>query len=230
MVAGVAQVNQVPTDFVGDMGYTPATASGTLLHPFGGCSSPGEVGPDRFSEACQIHDLGYDVLRYAEIEGERFSAKTRFKIDWAFYGDMLKTCETATCSLTATAYFSVVSANSVRQGYKTPHAEPTTPWMALAVAIFGLGAAGGLPAVKAKIDSDASGVRGASRRWRSPLGVKRKKCDPTQREPGSGPTTHIAEPGRIGRIVSPDSWRWLTKPRLRLRLDHARRYQILSFR
>jgi len=144
MVAGDAQAHQVPTGFVDDMGYTPQPASGTLLNPSGGCSTPGEVGPGGFSEACQIHDLGYDVLRYAEIEGERFSAAARLKIDWAFYGDMLKTCETATCRLTATAYFTGVSANSIRQGYKTPHAEPTTPWVALALAVFGMGAAGSL--------------------------------------------------------------------------------------
>lgn len=152
IVDGNARADQVPTDFATDMGYTPTPTSGTLVNASGGCSTPGGVGPDRFSEACQIHDLGYDVLRYAEIEGSRLSAAARFKIDWAFYGDMLDDCETATCRLTATAYFAGVGANSIRQGYKAPHAEPTTPWMALAVAVVGLGAASGLPAVKENVE------------------------------------------------------------------------------
>jgi hypothetical protein len=168
IVAGEAHLDQVPVDFVGEMGYTPIPASGTLLNPFGGCSTPGEAGPDRFSEACQIHDLGYDLLRYAEMEGVRLGAKARLELDWKFYLDMLKTCETPTCSLTATAYYGGVSANSIRQGYKTPHAEPTTPWMALAASVFGLSIAGGLPAMKARIETETPHSRGTHFRRFSP--------------------------------------------------------------
>jgi len=152
IVAGEADLGQVPTEFSLDLGYTPAPGSGTLRNPHGGCSTPGRVGPERFADACQTHDLGYDLLRYAELEGSRLSAKARFELDWKLYVDLLETCETATCSLTATAYYCAVSANSIRQGYKTPHAEPTTPWMALVVGVLGLSAAGGLPTMKARCD------------------------------------------------------------------------------
>lgn len=174
IVAGEADLGQVPTEFVGDMGYAPVPASGTLRNPHGGCSTPGQVGPDRFDGACQTHDLGYDVLRYAEMEGTRLEAKARLELDWRLYVDLLQTCETPTCSLTATAYYCAVSANSIRQGYKTPHAEPTTPWMALVVGVLGLSLAGGLPSMKAMFDTlphngtDASRVRQTKPGRRSP--------------------------------------------------------------
>lgn len=155
IVTGEANLNQVPIDFADDMGYAPIRGSGTLRKPHGGCSTPGEVGPDRFAQACQTHDLGYDLLRYAEVEGARLTAKARLELDWRLYVDLLDTCETPACSLTATAYYCVVSANSIRQGYKTPHAEPTTPWVALVAGVVGLSAIGGLPAMQARFDAPA---------------------------------------------------------------------------
>lgn len=169
IAAGEANLDQVPPRFIGDMGYTPVPGAGTLRNPRGGCSTPGRIGPGRFEGACQTHDLGYDVLRYAEMEGTRLNAKARFELDWRLYVDLLGTCETATCALTATAYYCAVSANSIRQGYKAPHAEPTMPWIALVVGVLGLSAAGGLPAMKAWADTVAPGGTTASRvrraRW-----------------------------------------------------------------
>lgn len=153
IVAGEASLGQVPANFAGDMGYTPVSVSGTLRHPSGGCSTPVPVGPDRFATACQTHDLGYDLLRYAEMEGERLSARARFELDLRLYLDLLETCENPGCPLTATAYYGAVSVNSIRQGYKTPHEEPSTPWMALVVGVLGLGAAGGLPSMRARFDN-----------------------------------------------------------------------------
>ena len=154
IAAGDASLSQVPAEFAGDMGYTPVPTSGNLANPNGGCSTPGEIGPERFAGACQTHDLGYDLLRYAEMEGTRLEAKARLELDWKLYVDLLESCETATCSLTATAYYCAVSANSIRQGYKAPHAEPTTPWMALWLGVLGVSAAGGLPAMRARFDTD----------------------------------------------------------------------------
>lgn len=154
IVAGDADIDLVPAEFASDMGYTPVPASGNLRNPNGGCSTPGAVGPDRFAGACQTHDLGYDLLRYAEIEGTRLAASARLELDWKLYVDLLQTCETATCSLTATAYYCAVSANSIRQGYKAPHPEPTTPWMALVVGVLGISAASGLPAMRERFDRD----------------------------------------------------------------------------
>ena len=152
IVAGEADLNQVPNQFIADMGYTPVASSGTLRKPEGGCSTPVELGPDPFDSACQTHDLGYDLLRYAEREGTRLQARARLELDWRLYVDLLQSCGTPTCSAKATAYFCAVSANSIRQGYKAPHAEPTTPWMALVVGIFGLSTAAALPATRAKFD------------------------------------------------------------------------------
>ena len=154
IVDGEADVADVPRSFIEHMGYTPANSSAGLSHPHGGCSTPGAVGPDDFTDACKTHDLGYDVLRYAESHGTRLSAKARLELDWKLYRDLLDVCDTATCSLTATAYYCAVSANSIRQGYKAPHTEPGTPWMALAVAVFGLSAAGGLPVLRSSLVTD----------------------------------------------------------------------------
>lgn len=148
IVDGEANLAQVPIEFIDDMGYVPVPTGHELVNPYGGCSTPGGVGPDDFNDACKVHDLGYDILRYAERHGARLSAKARLELDWKLYGDLLETCETATCSLTATAYYCAVSANSIRQGFKAPHTEPATPWMALVVAVFGLSAAGGLPILR----------------------------------------------------------------------------------
>lgn len=161
IVTGEAALDQVPAGFAGDMGYTPAPLSGTLVHPFGGCSTPVPVGPDHFDQACQTHDLGYDLLRHAEMEGERLTAKARFELDLRLYLDLLETCDTPACPLTATAYYGAVSANSIRQGYKTPHAEPSTPWMALAAGVLGLSVAGGLPSMKARLDGVALETSGS---------------------------------------------------------------------
>lgn len=172
LVAGDASPAQIPSDFVGDLGYTPTERSGTLLAPQGGCSTPGGIGPSEFGTACQTHDLGYDVLRYAEMEDGRLSAKARLELDWMLYLDLLHTCDDPVCSATATAYYGAVSANSIRQGFKAPHAEPATPWVALAVAVVGLSAVGGLPVMKTIVETidTRRGVRRDSnifRRWRA---------------------------------------------------------------
>lgn len=148
IVAGGAEDADVPADFVDDIGYEPVPAAGTLINPNGGCSTPGAIGPEVFDTACRTHDLGYDVLRYAEQEGVRLNAQARFELDRRLYTDLLATCETPTCMATATAYFATVSANSIRQGYKAPHAEPTMPWVGLLLGVVTLGAVTGLRPVR----------------------------------------------------------------------------------
>ncbi|MGB7860155.1 MAG: hypothetical protein WBM90_06630 [Acidimicrobiia bacterium] len=182
LVAGDANPAQIPSEFVRDLGYTPTERSGTLLAPHGGCSTPGGIGPSEFGMACQTHDLGYDVLRYAEMEHGRLSAKARLELDWMLYVDLLHTCEDPLCSATATAYYGAVSANSIRQGFKAPHAEPATPWVALAVAVVGLSAVGGLPVMKTIVETidSGSGVRRGfkMRRRLEALGSRRRRLIP----------------------------------------------------
>src|SRR5262245_23988863 len=67
-------LDHAPSDFAAVMGYTPVVkqlADGTsrLVNPEGGCSVPGEGKPFDFNVACQAHDYGYDLLRYAEKKG-----------------------------------------------------------------------------------------------------------------------------------------------------------------
>ena len=127
----------IPSSLHDDLGYVPVAASGNAADPLGGCSSPGQVSPGPFVDACRTHDLGYDVLRLAEAEGDRLGAWARFDIDMRFYVDMLDTCDTVRCRATATVFYSGVTANSIRQGYMAPAEEPLLPWLGVALLPFG---------------------------------------------------------------------------------------------
>ena len=64
-----------PGDFAAVMGYTPRVAKladgrERSINPDGYCSVPGEGRPFAFDTACQAHDYGYDLLRYAQRRGE----------------------------------------------------------------------------------------------------------------------------------------------------------------
>ena len=133
-----ATLASVPTSFDSNLGYQPVAVAGNLVNPNGGCSTPGRIGPESFDTACRTHDLGYDVLRFAEAEGDRLGAGARFNLDLLLYADMLETCETVKCQATATAYYTAVTANSIRQGYKAPTEEPTVPWLGVGLIVLGL--------------------------------------------------------------------------------------------
>lgn len=79
-----------------------------------------------------------DVLRFAEADGDRLGAWARFDLDMRLYADMLEPCETVTCQATATAYYTAVTTNSIRQGYKAPTEEPTLPWLGVGLTVLGL--------------------------------------------------------------------------------------------
>ncbi len=133
-----ATLASVPTSFDSNLSYRPVAVAGNLVNPNGGCSTPGRIGPESFDTACGTHDLGYDVLRFAEAEGDRLGAWARFNLDLLLYDDMLETCETVTCLATASAYYTAVTANSIRQGYKAPTEEPTVPWLGVWLIVVGL--------------------------------------------------------------------------------------------
>ena len=136
---GYSVLDTVPGTFEGELGYQPVAAGGTLLNPNGGCSTPGGIGPGSFDDACRVHDFGYDLLRYAERTDSRLGASARFQLDQHLYTDLLRVCTTVTCRATATAYYTGVTLNSIRQGYAAPTSEPIVPWTGLAVAVIGLG-------------------------------------------------------------------------------------------
>lgn len=130
-----ATLDNVPSGFEQDLGYRPISRAGSLVSPRGGCSTPVGSAPETFDTACRIHDLGYDILRDAASSEIRLGPWARYHLDLRLYNDLLRTCERLTCRTTAAAYYAAVSANSIRQGYGAPTAEPTTPWIGFALAV-----------------------------------------------------------------------------------------------
>lgn len=95
----------------------------------GGCSGPpiflGDTGASyNFRFSCQLHDLGYDLMRFFRSSGYRGS--TRKSIDLQFHSEMKYHCSKRgiftkpRCYFWAEAYFDVVALNSIRQGYGVP--------------------------------------------------------------------------------------------------------------
>jgi hypothetical protein len=141
LIDGGATLDIVPEGFEDELGYRPVVAAGALVNPKGACSTPGGVGPDSFTDACRVHDFGYDILRYAEGTGTRVGPWARFDLDRRLYADLLSACDTVTCEATATVYYTAVTLNSIRQGYVAPTEEPTVPWAITAVGVVGLATA-----------------------------------------------------------------------------------------
>ncbi len=118
----------MPAQFADVRGYEPEIVrlpSGDLVPvtPHGGCSSPFGGSPYGFSDACRQHDLGYDLLRYAEAEGHALGPWARKAIDAQFARQTFGTCDDPGCWMMASLYVGVVEFNSWRQGYGAPHPE-----------------------------------------------------------------------------------------------------------
>ncbi|MFD3703866.1 hypothetical protein ACFWUP_12010 [Nocardia sp. NPDC058658] len=119
----------IPRDFGFKFGYDPAPQDGLLVNPNGGCSSPVTL-PAEFESACKAHDLGYDVLRYAERVDEPLGAWARRSVDAALNRRIHASCELrddefsrARCSVMADIAFTAVDVNSRRQEYAAPVVE-----------------------------------------------------------------------------------------------------------
>ncbi len=115
-------VSQVPSDFAAVMGYTPVAgqlADGTtrLINPRGSCSVPGEGKPFDFTVACQAHDYGYDLLRYAGKKNIELPGTARAQIDAQLSKDLHVQCSAAslTCEATVAVFQAGVAFNSWRQ-------------------------------------------------------------------------------------------------------------------
>jgi hypothetical protein len=135
--AGVAYA-AVPADFESVMGYRPQVRDGLLVDPEGACSSPLPL-PDAFAPACAEHDLGYDLLRYADLTGEPLGGWARTAIDRRLVQRMRATCarrepglERALCSSAAYVATVTVEINSVRQLRGAPE-ETLASWAITAV-------------------------------------------------------------------------------------------------
>ncbi|MFI6867300.1 hypothetical protein [Nocardia sp. NPDC050406] len=153
-VAGLTSANQavaaIPADFAVSAGYEPTLEQGLLVNPGGDCSSPVPL-PAEFEIACKAHDLGYDLLRYADAHGQPLTPWARQALDATLEERMHAACTTrpdpvsgAACQAMATIATAAVDLNSRRQDYGPPvhenlfdttEAEPTT--MAVALPVLG---------------------------------------------------------------------------------------------
>ncbi|WP_167768801.1 hypothetical protein [Nocardia sp. CS682] len=148
----------MPDDFATQFGYMPSTVDGLLANPQGDCSSPVTL-PVEFETACKAHDLGYDLLRYAEQRGEPLGPWARQALDSTLDRHMHESCESRAdpfsrtrCNAMAAIASTFVDLNSRRQGYGAPvvesafgaaEADSATNWRLLGVAgagVAGLGA------------------------------------------------------------------------------------------
>jgi hypothetical protein len=123
---------QPPRDFQRIMGYQPVVArlaDGRLrtINPDGYCSVPGEGRPFAFATACEAHDFGYDLLRYAQRRGEPLAENARAAVDARLISDLQSQCDRtttgskyATCSATVEVFAAGVEFNSWRQMYAPP--------------------------------------------------------------------------------------------------------------
>ncbi|AHH17013.1 hypothetical protein NONO_c22150 [Nocardia nova SH22a] len=119
----------LPADFAAGAGYRPVVENGIMLDPVGDCSSPIQL-PGEFTEACKAHDLGYDILRYAEQRGQPLHPWARQAIDATLQRRMHAACDVrpdtaarARCDVLATVATTGVDLNSRRQNYATPDPE-----------------------------------------------------------------------------------------------------------
>jgi hypothetical protein len=146
----------VPADFRAVMGYQPAASSTGPTRADGGCSSPFGGTGYHFTPPCKQHDLGYDLLRYADRKGQPLGPWARHAVDARFASQLRELCPAATgvtgavtggvtntaCRLTGDFYASVVGFNSWRQGYGAPVVETKVKLAgpaAAGMAVVGLG-------------------------------------------------------------------------------------------
>ncbi|OLF17560.1 hypothetical protein BU204_11120 [Actinophytocola xanthii] len=137
----------LPADFLRVSGRHPVrmeAPDGTVraVHPGGGCSSPwGDTRWD-YSVGCKAHDLGYDMLRYAEAKGQPLAPELRERLDDRLSMDMHAQCELnprgspASCEVVATLYTVGLVVNSWHQRWGPPKNEPVGPWSVAMVVIM----------------------------------------------------------------------------------------------
>lgn len=143
-------VELLPPDFAAvtnvEVG-TQRALDGTVraVHVGGGCSAPWGDDSTRwdFGTPCRSHDLGYDLLRYAEKKGSPLGADVREALDDRLSADMYATCEhnpkgtPGLCRSVAGIYTAGLVVNSWHQRWGPPVGEPLLPLLS-GVAVIGL--------------------------------------------------------------------------------------------
>ncbi|MFI9010040.1 phospholipase A2 [Actinosynnema sp. NPDC053489] len=129
--------NRRPVPVVAPDGTTRA------IDPGGGCSGPAGDTEWDFGAGCKAHDLGYDLLRYAEQKGRPLGREARKSLDARLARDMHDQCEVnprghaARCHATAQLYAAGLEFNSWRQRWGPPGHEPVLAWgFGSAVVVF----------------------------------------------------------------------------------------------
>ncbi|MFS8096343.1 hypothetical protein LFM09_04310 [Lentzea alba] len=129
----------LPSDFARETGRNPKTVQapdGTLraVDAGGGCSGPAGDTEWDFSTACRAHDLGYDLLRYAEHKGHPLGQDARKALDDRLAADLHTQCRVnprsaeQTCHAVAETYAMGLKFNSWRQRWGPPGHEPVVAW------------------------------------------------------------------------------------------------------
>jgi hypothetical protein len=133
-------LRDLPSDFVtvlDEQPYTIRASDGTLrtLNPDGACSGPDGATEWDFDAGCKSHDLGYDLLRYAEFKGQPLPQDARRQLDDQLSRDMHARCvvnprgSADQCHAVASLYTAGLTLNSWRQRWGPPDHEPVLSWV-----------------------------------------------------------------------------------------------------
>ncbi len=180
---GPGALSVIPPDFVASFGYRPSAVDGLVVNPRGDCSSPVTL-PAEFDTACKAHDLGYDLLRYADRRGEPLGPWARQALDATLDRQMHEACATrvdpfsrARCDAMASIANTAVDLNSRRQDYGAPVVEhllgaadsdSTASWQLLGVLAAGIAGIGAVLTVRNRrrggaFAANTTGVSGVRR-------------------------------------------------------------------
>jgi Prokaryotic phospholipase A2 len=145
--SGRDPLRDLPADFTEVSGREPVhmrAPDGTVraVHPGGGCSSPWGATRWDYSVGCKAHDLGYDLLRYAERKGQPLAPELRERLDDRLSQDMHAQCRlnprgsAGACEVVADIYTVGLVVNSWHQRWGPPRNEPVGPWSIAMVVIM----------------------------------------------------------------------------------------------
>jgi hypothetical protein len=145
--SGRDPIAALPADFSEVSGREPVhmkAPDGTTraVHPDGGCSSPWGATTWDYSVGCKAHDLGYDLLRYAEAKGQPLSPELRERLDDRLSQDMHAQCRynprgsAGTCEVVASIYTVGLVVNSWHQRWGPPRNEPVGVWSVAMIVIM----------------------------------------------------------------------------------------------